>query len=241
MSVKHPRDPYLYGDVPVLKNIPGVKDAEELKRIEGDITRITMSIVYAKDYEKFNTETLQDIHRTIFGSIYEWAGEFRTIQMTKPEEVLGGDTVRYAYPAEIKQQLQDISKEIAKLRPTENRKTLVFKIVRLTASIWHTHPFREGNTRAVIAFSVLLAAKLGVDLDYTLFSKHASYVRNALVWCTQGIYSIYDYLENIYYDAAGLLENDSDLPKSKAKDYTKIGSYHVENYKEQPHIYAEDI
>ena len=93
MNYQHSRDPYLYPDVPVLKNIPGVKDSEELKRIEGDITRITMSIVYAKDYEKFNTETLQDIHRTIFGSIYEWAGEFRTIQMTKPEEVLGGDTV----------------------------------------------------------------------------------------------------------------------------------------------------
>ena len=69
MSYQHSRDPYLYSDVPVLKNIPGVKDSEQLKKIEGDITRITMSIVYSKDYEKFNTETLQDIHRTIFGSI----------------------------------------------------------------------------------------------------------------------------------------------------------------------------
>lgn len=200
-----------------------------------------MSIVYAKDYDRFNTETLQDIHRTIFGSIYEWAGEFRTIQMTKPEEVLGGDTVRYAYPNEISGQLHDISKEIAKLKPTEPKKTLVFKIVRLTAALWHTHPFREGNTRAVIAFSVLLAAKLGIELDYSLFSKHASYVRNALVWCTQGIYSIYDYLENIYYDAAGLLDSDPQTTKSAPKDYTKIGSYHVEQYREQPHIYAEDI
>ena len=28
------KDPYLYDDVPVLKNIPGVKTSEELKRIE---------------------------------------------------------------------------------------------------------------------------------------------------------------------------------------------------------------
>lgn len=241
MSDHHSRDPYLYPDVPVLKNIPGVKSSEELKKIEGDITRITMSIVYSKDYDKFNTETLQDIHRTIFGSIYEWAGEFRTIQMTKPEEVLGGDTVRYAYPSEIKQQLQDASKEIAKLKPTDDKKSLVFRIARLTASIWHTHPFREGNTRAVIAFSVLLANKLGIELDHALFSKHASYVRNALVWCTQGIYSKYHYLEEIYYDAAGLLDSAHDTSESKPKDYSKIGSYHVENYKEQPHIYAEEI
>ena len=40
------KDPYLYDDVPVLKNIPGVKTSEELKRIEGDLTRMTMGIVY---------------------------------------------------------------------------------------------------------------------------------------------------------------------------------------------------
>ena len=40
------KDPYLYEDVPVLKNIPGVKTSEELKRIEGDLTRMTMGVVY---------------------------------------------------------------------------------------------------------------------------------------------------------------------------------------------------
>ena len=30
------RDPYLYEDVPVLRNIPGIKNSEELKTIEGD-------------------------------------------------------------------------------------------------------------------------------------------------------------------------------------------------------------
>lgn len=29
-------------------------------------------IVYAREYEKFHTETLCDIHRTIFGGLYEW-------------------------------------------------------------------------------------------------------------------------------------------------------------------------
>lgn len=239
MNYHHAKDPYLYDDVPVLKNIPGVKTSEELKRIEGDLTRMTMGIVYAREYDKFNTETLQDIHRTIFSGIYEWAGEFRTINMRKAEEVLGGDSVRYANPSEIKKQLQEASKEIARLKDSGDPKILVFKLVRITASIWHTHPFREGNTRAVIAFSVLLAAKLGIELDYALFAEHAAYVRNALVWCTQGIYSIYDYLEKIYYDAAGLLDEEPEHTSSGRKDYSVIGGYHVENYTEQPHIYAE--
>ena len=136
------RDPYLYDDVPVLKNLPGIKNSEELKQVEGDLTRMSMGIVYAREYEKFNTETLCDIHRIIFGGLYEWAGEFRTIPIMKPEEVLGGDTVRYAIPSEIKKQLNMASKEIARIKPTASKKDIVFKIVRITATIWQTHPFR---------------------------------------------------------------------------------------------------
>lgn len=231
-------DPYRYEDVPVLKNLPGIKNGEELKRVEGDLTRMSMGIVYAREYEKFNTETLCDIHRTIFGGLYEWAGEFRTIPIMKAEEVLGGDTVRYAVPSEIKKQLDMASKEIARIKPTANKKDIVFKIVRITAAIWQTHPFREGNTRSVVAFSVLLAAKLGIRLNYELFADHAAYVRNALVWCTQGIYSIYDYLEQIYFDAAGLLDDQPEQTTSKQKDYSVIEGYRVADYREQPHTYA---
>ena len=234
------RDPYLYEDVPVLRNIPGAKDADELKRIEGDITRMTMGIAYAQEYAKFNTDTLQAMHRTIFGALYDWAGEFRTINMTKAEEVLGGDTVRYAPPGEIKKQLDAASREISKLKYSEDPKTLIFKIVRITASIWHTHPFREGNTRTVVAFSVLLAARFGIQMDYELFAKHAAYVRNALVWCTQGIYSKFEYLEQIYYDAAGLLDEEPTTTGAKSNDYSALGDYKVSGYKEQPHVYAED-
>ena len=224
----------------MLKNLPGIKDSEALKRVEGDLTRMSMGIVYAREYEKFNTDTLCDIHRTIFGGLYEWAGEFRTIPIMKSEEVLGGDTVHYALPSEIKKQLDQASREIAKLKPTGAKKDIVFKIVRITAAIWQTHPFREGNTRSVVAFSVLLAAKLGVKLDYELFDQHAAYVRNALVWCKQGIYSIYDYLERIYFDAAGLLDEQPEQTAANQKNYDLIEGYRVSDYKEQPHTYAEE-
>lgn len=99
------RDPYLYEDVDVLKNRANIKDAELLRTAEADITNLAMTAIYDRKYDKFNLDTLLDIHRTIFGQIYEWGGEFRTIMMTKSEDVLGGDTVRYAYPKEIKNSL----------------------------------------------------------------------------------------------------------------------------------------
>ena len=66
-----------------------------------------------------------------FGGLYEWAGEFRTVPIMKAEEVLGGDTVRYAAPSEIKKQLDMASREIARIRPTADKKDIVFKIVRM--------------------------------------------------------------------------------------------------------------
>ena len=96
------RDPYLYDDVDVLKNRANIKDSDTLRKAEADITNLAMSAIYERDYDKFDIDTLRDIHRAIFGQIFDWAGEFRTIQMVKYEEVLGGDTVRYAYPKDIK-------------------------------------------------------------------------------------------------------------------------------------------
>lgn len=66
MSKMERKDPYLHDDIPVLRNLPEIKDAEQLKRIEGDLTKMSMGIVYARDYERFNAETLQEIHRVIF-------------------------------------------------------------------------------------------------------------------------------------------------------------------------------
>ena len=234
------RDPYLYDDVDVLKNLGNIKDAMKLREAEGDITKHTLPAVYSQKFKKFNTDTICEIHRIIFDSLYEWAGEFRTIPMAKYEEVLGGDTVRYAYPDQIKKELDETAKEISKLKKTENKKDLVFKLVRITAKLWQTHPYREGNTRTIISFAVLLAEHLGIEIDHTLFEKHAAYVRNSLVWAAQGMYSKFEYLENIFYDAAGVDDLDIENKPAAQKEYTKIGDYNVSDYKEAPHVYLDE-
>ncbi|MHB1151075.1 MAG: Fic/DOC family protein [Eubacteriales bacterium] len=235
-------DPYLYEDADVLRNLAGIKDFETLRKAEADITNLAMIGIYNQSYDSFNTETLQDIHRTIFGHIYEWAGDFRTIQMTKSEDILGGDTVRYTYPKEIKKQLAASMKELAKLkRSGTNDRDIVFRMVRITAHIWQTHPFREGNTRSVIVFAVLFAKYLGFEVEHELFKNHASYVRSAMVWASQGIYSKYEYLEQIFYDA--ILHDDGtqdEISGSGSKKYDQIETYKVKEYKERPHEYSDE-
>ncbi len=235
------RDPYLYEDVDVLKNLADIKDREVLKAAEADITSLAMTGIYTRKYTAYNTETLLDIHQTIFGQIYAWAGSFRTIQMIKSEAVLGGDTVRYAYPNEIKKQLTAAMKELAKLKRTgDNDRDLVFRLVRMIAQIWQIHPFREGNTRSIIVFSVLCAKHLGFDVDHELFRIHAAYVRNALVWASQGIYSRYEYLEKIFFDS--ILHEDRaarDAGEQSDGKYERIGDYKVKDYKERPHQFYD--
>ncbi len=236
------RDPYLYDDVNVLRNFANIKDASRLRKAEADITGISMAAIYNLKYDKFNTETLQDIHKNIFGQIYDWAGEFRSIQIIKYEDILGGDTVRYAYPKEIKKQLLDTMKEVQKLKNNNNKNDVVFKLVRIIASIWQTHPFRDGNTRTVIVFAVLLAQSLGFTVNHELFKTNSAYVRNSLVWASQGIYSKYEYLERIFFDAiiGGEEENLPENTETKFGKYDAIGDYKVKDYKEQPHEYSED-
>jgi cell filamentation protein len=233
------RDPYLYDDIDVLRNLGNIRDAEKLRCAEGDITRHTLTMVYAHRFNKFNTETLREIHRIIFDNLFEWAGEFRTIPVIKHEEILGGDTVRYTHPSRIKKELDEASKEISKLKKSDPKQSILFKIVRIAANIWQTHPFREGNTRTIISFIVLLAAHLRIEFDYSLFEKHAAYVRNALVWASQGLYSKYEYLERIFYDAAGVDVSDGNSDIGTPKDYTHIEGYYVADYKEQPHKYSD--
>ncbi len=235
------RDPYLYDDVSVLKNLANIKDHDLLRRAEADITNLAMAGIYNRKYTQFNSDTLLDIHLSIFGQIYDWAGEFRSIQMVKAEEVLGGDTVRYAYPKEIKMQLTAAMKELSKLkRNGSNDRDIVFRLVRIIAQIWQIHPFREGNTRSVIVFAVLYAKHMGYDVDHELFRIHASYVRNALVWASQGIYSKYEYLERIFYDA--ILHEAAGAEESHTGgdgQYERIEGYRVKDYKERPHEYYD--
>ena len=234
------RDPYLYEDVNVLKNLGNIRNAEELRRAEGDITKHTIPMVYAQRFSKFNAETLCEIHRIIFDTLYEWAGSFRTIPVIKREDILGGDTVRYTHPSQIKIEISEAIKEISKLKKNEPKEDLLFKLVRITAKLWQTHPFRDGNTRAIISFIALLAAHLNIEIDYSLFEKHASYVRNALVWASQGIYSKHEYLERIFFDAANLVHTTYNPDLSTTNDYSQIEGYNIADYVEQPHIYVDE-
>lgn len=197
------RDPYLYEDVPVLKNLLGIRDADALERAEADITSIKLLVVDgAIQSSAFDFPRLLAIHKHIFGDIYVWAGTIRTVSIVKGERVLGGDTVRYAQPDDIE---RDCTAVLKKLNDTDWSVLGVHEtaetFTKLTASLWQIHPFREGNTRTVITFATQFAEAHGFHMDKTLLKDSAAYVRDALVKASDGAYSEYGYLVKIIEDA----------------------------------------
>ncbi len=197
------KDPYLYNDTDVLKNLLDIKDEMELEKAESNITYIKLlDIDKLADNCSFDTRHLRLLHKYIFEDIYDWAGEFRTIQLVKGERVLGGDTVKYSNPENIK---DDLAAAINNLNKTDwsvlgiDETANIF--AKQIAALWQIHPFREGNTRSIITFATQFASAHGFKMDKQLLKESAGYVRDALVKASDGQYSEYKYLINIFKEA----------------------------------------
>ena len=51
------RDPYLYDDVDVLRNLGNIKSAVDLRKAEGDITKFTMATIMLPIIKKLRIPT----------------------------------------------------------------------------------------------------------------------------------------------------------------------------------------
>lgn len=197
------KDPYVYEGTEVLKNKFGIKDQNKLKKAEADFSFVKLlSVDSSVDCKKFDINYLKNIHKYILEDVYDWAGEFRTVPMVKPEVILGGDTVRYSQPKEIQNKAEEYINEINRIN--WNAKELQDKAMtfsKLIANLWQVHPFRDGNTRTIITYAFRFAEEHGFKMNRKLLLNNFEYVRGALVKASDGEYSDYSYLYKIVKDS----------------------------------------
>lgn len=202
------RDPYLYDDVPVLKNKLNIKDAARLQAAEADITFIKfLSIDKLDQGQELDFDYVKVLHRHIFEDVYPFAGQTRTVQIYKAEAVLGGDTIRYSHPDNIEGHavnIIDVMNGINWRSLSLDDRSMMFS--KNIAALWQVHPFREGNTRTTMTFASHFAGRNDFPLDKQLFRENASFVRNALVKASDGMYADYQYLNKIMKDSMVLGE-----------------------------------
>lgn len=126
----------------------------------------------------FTLDYLYDLHRAALGSLYDFAGKLRTVNMSKDG---------FAFPAAefLPTNLQEFERKF--LRPfsgdnkwEEDEEDMDFmkRLAALHAELLYIHPFREGNGRIVRLFTRLIAlAKSGKDLNFELLTRGDNFQR----------------------------------------------------------------
>lgn len=150
-------DPYCYPGTEVLRNKPGLRDPAALQAFERQATRQRGEGLRKPP---LTPDGLCAVHRHIFQDVYEWAGEFRSVDLSK-------ETSLFCRPAYIGAELD---KEFARLpAPDDPRGATADRFAELAArhvaELNAIHPFREGNGRAIRYHLVYLAERAGHTVD----------------------------------------------------------------------------
>lgn len=159
---------YFTDNESLLDNKLGISDPEALQAAEQDIVaEKTARLLDEAHPHNFDFEYLKHIHKVLFEDIYDFAGQIRTVDITKSDsrtpfayaQFIVSESKRVFDELNTKSYLLDIEKE-----------TYISEIANLSAELNAVHPFREGNGRAIRLFPIILADNAGYLLDYSQVS-----------------------------------------------------------------------
>ncbi len=158
------------------------KNEVDYNELECDFVSTRIVELLQEDNFQLSVEYLKYVHKYLFQDIYEFAGNFREVDFSKPEIILNKDSVAYGDSNTLKESLEyDISQELEKDYKEMNIVEVINNITNFSSNIWQVHPFREGNTRTTALFIQKYLISLGYNVDNTLFKDKSIYYRNALV------------------------------------------------------------
>lgn len=154
-------DPYVYANTNVLINNYGIKDSAQLSRVEAHAyTKAVMEGIPKGD---FSLDHLKNTHKALFGEVYSWAGEIRTVDISK------GDTLfcrNEFIQSEATKLLRELKTENFLAGHKDNPDKMVERLAHYFAEINAIHPFREGNGRTNRELIRQIAEYNGMTLDF---------------------------------------------------------------------------
>lgn len=231
------KNPYLYDDTNVLKNLANIKEQNILDDYETTMVNLGIIKLLKSNIEISKVNDIFLIHKVLFENVYEWAGQKRVINIYKTEPILNGLSVTYSDYKKINLDLTKIQKDLDSTQWEElSKNEMINKVVKIISSIWQVHSFREENTRVVTLFLYYFLKMIGFKVNREFIDKHAKYFRNALVLASIGEYSEYNYLEEILKDSISFKTVDGDL-NSK---YQTIKGYNLDKYEYNYHSSKKD-
>ena len=170
-----------YEGTTCLVNKLGITDDNALSEIEGDVT-----FARASELEKdplngnFDTNHYKAIHRFLFSDLYDWAGEFRKINISKKG-------TKFADADD----LENLCNRCFERLKSNNYyldmdfNDFVKNIVDLYCSLNIIHPFREGNGRTERIFISQLIRYNGYEINFSNID--SDYLMIATIQASQGV------------------------------------------------------
>ena len=155
------QDPDCYPNSSVLVNKLNIRDAQELEAVEAELTQLR-SESFEPDFAAFDLGALAAIHRHLFQDIYPWAGQLRTVDISK------GNT-RFCSAQYIQKEADRL---LARLQSEQWLEGLalpafVAKIADYYCELNVIHPFREGNGRTQRLFFEAIALNAEYEVDWS--------------------------------------------------------------------------
>lgn len=155
------QDPYTYKGTSVLVNKRDFRSPEAAKQLETDaVIRRSVSLPESLKAGPLDATHFSSVHRHLFQDVYSWAGEFRSVNLSKGESTFTrADRVETQGNAIFAALAKD--KHLAGL----DKPAFVEKLTDYYSQVNAWHPFREGNGRTTRLFFDVLAQRAGYRLD----------------------------------------------------------------------------
>lgn len=186
------QDPYCYPNSDILINILNIRDDQLLEEAERDL-----STLCANDIEfalpPYDLNYLSSIHKALFSDLYSWAGQLRTIDISKGE-------TRFCSYSRIKIEAEKLFKSIdyGHSLTQLKRDDLVKSSAELYADLNIVHPFREGNGRAQRILFEHMIINCGFEIDWSFIDQDEWLNANIA-----GYYSNYNPMHTIFEKCIG--------------------------------------
>jgi cell filamentation protein len=152
-------DPYVYPNTHVLINKLNIRDPIQLERVELDL--FAANFFKPSPKGNFDYDHLKKLHHHLFKDLYSWAGEERTVSISK------GDTL-FAIPHRIAHCVNHLFSSLLRDNHLKNLSIQLFtqKAAHYFNEINAVHPFREGNGRTLRLFFSELGNHAGYLIDW---------------------------------------------------------------------------
>ena len=146
----------------VLKNRLSIKSPKEMDDAEARALERAMVALVGKYSERhrFTATDICEIHKRWLGEIYEWAGEYRQVNVSK------GD-FPFAAAARVASLMEEFARDVlSRYTPCNSkvRADIVRALSETHVELVLIHPFREGNGRLTRVLSTLMALQAGLPL-----------------------------------------------------------------------------